>query len=209
MHMGIPAAMLPLAVAAITLSFPAYSCETLSTADATCSQEIRSVWMLGDEPCSLPGYYDSDSGIEIRRDLLVGYEEPLRPIMVRRIAKFPAAWSVSIAINIVEPAHDRSRRARLAEMLSAIDVEHVLDPVRELAADDVHGQIQLPAVRRRPCVEVADVGGGVRDHRGRVEMVRCPCDGRSQHAGNEQHNGYPDSALSRCIRLLISYETGR
>jgi hypothetical protein len=50
-------------------------------------------------------------------------------------------------VRHIEPAHDQRGCGRLAESLSAIDVEYVLQPIGKLMSDDVHHQIQPPSVR--------------------------------------------------------------
>jgi hypothetical protein len=91
-----------------------------------------------------------------------------RGVAARRVRVAHAAGD---GASRVEAAHDLRRRRGRAEALAAVDVEDVLQSVREPVRDDRHREVQPPAVRGGPGEQVADVGRRVGDHGRRVEVV--------------------------------------
>ncbi len=81
-------------------------------------------------------------------------------------------------------AGDERRTGRMTEDLAAIHMKDVLHLLGKRMALDRHRQVQPPTVWRRPCVDIGNVGLGIADGRGRIEMVRCTC--RALEDGEEK-----------------------
>jgi hypothetical protein len=136
-----------------------------------------------------------------------------QPLGMACIAPRLVAARLAADLRAGEPAGDRRRRGRLAEPRAAVDVEDIGQVLGEPVADDRHHQVQLAPIRRGPGEDVADVGPGIGDDAGRVEMVggvrgtgdgqqqgRCsPKAGRQRAAdvGCRGHRAAPDDRSRR------------
>ena len=62
--------------------------------------QIRGTWMPDDISCSSPVNYDSDSLIDIGRNVLGHYEDSSKVTRALQISKTPAAWKIDSLLNV-------------------------------------------------------------------------------------------------------------
>src|SRR5277367_1513498 len=98
-------------------------------------------------------------------------------------------------VGDVESANNQCACGRLPKVLSTINMQNILKPVRELMSDDIHDQVQSLPIGGCPRKYIADVCRRVRNHCRCVQMIRCIRARNLKHYGCESETGQHEPAI--------------
>lgn len=102
-------------------------CASVSAgSSAVMPKELLGVWELGHEQCLTPGNFDGDGRIEIKPNMILGYEDSSVPLKVAVVSQSPAAWR----IEYLEEIGDYADRYAAIFALSGVHTLTIVDESR-------------------------------------------------------------------------------